>query len=156
MPKIIPGLGERLRFVRAQKGFTQVYVGEHFLKDAWAICRYETGLSTPSAAALRDLCVFYEISADWLIFGGEDRGTVVPHNLKIQDNIKNKLPPGKIKIRSLARLLKVDRATLNSALLGKNAYLETIIKLSHGLNTSCDYLLFGSEEYIKRYPPWRK
>lgn len=67
----LPGLANRLRALREQRGLTQADVGRQMGKDIHDPGRrlrmYETELRSPSAALLIDLALFYGVSTDYLL-----------------------------------------------------------------------------------------
>jgi len=64
---------EQLAELRRQRGLTQRALAERIGVHANQLSRYESGLSEPSMNVLRKLAVALSVSADTLVFGGEDR-----------------------------------------------------------------------------------
>ena len=63
--------GERLKALRQDKGVTQKQLAEQISCAQSAIVYWETNRQEPTISALKKLCVFFEVSADYLL-GLED------------------------------------------------------------------------------------
>ena len=60
-------LSVRLKEQRLEKGYTLKYVSEQLNVTVRSICRYESGEREPSIEMLKNLCDFYDVTADYLI-----------------------------------------------------------------------------------------
>lgn len=63
---------ERLKQLRHEKGLTQKQVANAIGVVPTAITNYESGIREPSIAVLKKLCLFYDVSADYLIGLSDD------------------------------------------------------------------------------------
>lgn len=68
---IMETLGERLRELRTDKGLTQKELGEKIGYAQSTIVYWENNENEPTATAIKKLCRFFGVSADFLI-GLED------------------------------------------------------------------------------------
>lgn len=71
------GFPEELSKLRRDRGLTQRALAERSGVQVAMLSNYESGVSEPTLGALRKLAVALSVSADDLVFGGEDR---VPTN----------------------------------------------------------------------------
>jgi transcriptional regulator with XRE-family HTH domain len=67
------GFPEQLAELRRERGLTQAALAERIGVRANQISRYESGQSEPTLGVLRQLAIALSVSADALVFGGEDR-----------------------------------------------------------------------------------
>ena len=74
-------LGERIREVRKERGWSQAELGEKVGTDSQHISRYENGRITPSVDALVRLAAALDVSADYLLLDGVPRKVLDGHNL---------------------------------------------------------------------------
>jgi transcriptional regulator with XRE-family HTH domain len=65
-------LNQRLKELRNEKNFTLKFVAEQLNVTIRTICRYEDGSREPSISMLKNLCDFYDVSADYLIGRTDD------------------------------------------------------------------------------------
>lgn len=61
-------LGEKIRKLRSEKGFSQGFLGTKSGVNAKLLSKYENGRITPTAETLRKIAEALEVSADYLIF----------------------------------------------------------------------------------------
>ncbi len=64
---------EQLAELRRQRGLTQAVLAHRVGVTTNQISRYESGVSEPTLGVLRKLAIALSVSADALVFGGEDR-----------------------------------------------------------------------------------
>lgn len=62
-------VAQRLREARRQAGLTQADVARDFQISRQAVSLWENGRVMPCLLDLRELCVLYEVSSDYLLFG---------------------------------------------------------------------------------------
>jgi len=74
-------LGERIRELRKEKGWSQAELGELVGTDSQHISRYETGRITPSVDALVRLAAALDVSTDYLVKEGVPRKVLDGHAL---------------------------------------------------------------------------
>lgn len=60
-------IAERLGDIRSGKGKTQTEVATQIGVNRTSIGHYEDAKSSPSVSVLKDLCEYYEVSADYLL-----------------------------------------------------------------------------------------
>ena len=60
-------VADRLKQLRNERGLTQKQVAEAVGLTKNALGNYEAGIREPSIAILRQLCLFFDVSADYLI-----------------------------------------------------------------------------------------
>lgn len=60
-------MGERLRYLRTEKGLTLKEVSAALGVNLMTYAHYEHGDREPSIEMLKALCDFYDVSADYLI-----------------------------------------------------------------------------------------
>ena len=74
-------LGERIRELRKEAGWSQAELGKRIGTDSQYVSRYETGRITPSADALVRLADVLELSTDYLVRDGAPRQVLEGHDL---------------------------------------------------------------------------
>lgn len=65
-------LGDKLTFLRKQKGLSQLDVSEKLDVSRQAVSRWESGASKPSVENLQSLCQLYDVTIDNLLNEGEE------------------------------------------------------------------------------------
>jgi len=63
----MPTLGERIRKIRREKDWSQTELAERAYIHRKMVCRYETGVSTPSAESLRKIAAALGVTTDFLL-----------------------------------------------------------------------------------------
>ncbi len=58
---------EKIRYLREEKNLTQTQLGEKLNMHQMKISRMETGSAEPSLNDIRELCSFFNVSADYLL-----------------------------------------------------------------------------------------
>ena len=58
---------EKLRCLREERNLTQTELGNQLNMHQMKISRMETGYAEPSLGDIRALCLFFEVSADYLL-----------------------------------------------------------------------------------------
>ena len=58
---------EKIKELRIQKGFTQQYVAEFLKIDRSNYSKYELGKLEVNLEILKQLCILYDVSADYLL-----------------------------------------------------------------------------------------
>lgn len=58
---------ERLKELRKEKGLTQKELAQRILQSPTAIVYWEQNKHEPSASALKKICKFFDVSADYLL-----------------------------------------------------------------------------------------
>lgn len=66
-------IGERIRQLRKEHGWSQAELGQKIGTDAGRISRYEGGRITPSLDAAIRLAQVFDVSVDHLVIGGAPR-----------------------------------------------------------------------------------
>jgi transcriptional regulator with XRE-family HTH domain len=66
-------LGDRIREVRKEAGWSQAELGERIGTDPGRVSRYESGRITPSAGAVVRLAEVLDVSLDYLLIEGVPR-----------------------------------------------------------------------------------
>jgi len=79
--EVAMALGERIRELRKEKGWSQAELGELVGTDSQHISRYETGRITPSVDALVRLAAALDVSTDYLVKEGVPRKVLDGHAL---------------------------------------------------------------------------
>ncbi len=74
-------LGERIRELRKERGWSQAELGKRIGSDSQYVSRYETGRITPSVDALVRLADVLEVSTDYLVRDGAPRRALEGHDL---------------------------------------------------------------------------
>lgn len=59
--------GERLKDLRIEKGLTQQQLAQQIGNAQSAIVYWETNKQEPSISVLKKLCLFFDVSADYLL-----------------------------------------------------------------------------------------
>jgi transcriptional regulator with XRE-family HTH domain len=81
-------LGDRVRLLRKEHGWSQGDLGTRIGTDAGRISRYEAGKITPSLEALVRLADVLEVSVDYLVREDAPRRSLEGHNLgKLGDRL---------------------------------------------------------------------
>lgn len=65
--------GERIKFLRLQRGMTQANLATVLGVTKTMISAYETGTRKPSNDNLMEIALFFDVSMDWLFGHTEDR-----------------------------------------------------------------------------------
>lgn len=65
------GFGEKIKSLRIEKGLTQKELGDLIDQSQSAVYYWEANKQEPTISALKKLCAFFEVTADYLI-GLED------------------------------------------------------------------------------------
>lgn len=69
---IIMKLGEKLQYLRKEKGLTQQDLAKE-LNIGWStVANYEKNHRTPDLDTLKNICLYFNVSADYFIFDKED------------------------------------------------------------------------------------
>jgi transcriptional regulator with XRE-family HTH domain len=66
-------LGDRIKTLRTEHGWSQAELGERVNTDSQRISRYENGRITPSLDALIRLAEALDVSCDYLLIDGAPR-----------------------------------------------------------------------------------
>lgn len=69
----VVGFPEELAKLRRERGLTQKALAERSGVQVAMLSNYESGLSEPTLGVIRKLSIALSVSADALVFGGEDR-----------------------------------------------------------------------------------
>ncbi len=65
------GFGEKIKELRQEKGLTQKQLAQIIENAQSAIVYWETNKQEPTISALKKLCIFFDVTADYLL-GIED------------------------------------------------------------------------------------
>ncbi len=60
-------IGQQIKYLRKQSGFTQVQLAKKLNKSKSAVCRYESGAKVPSLDTLIDISTLFNVSLDYLV-----------------------------------------------------------------------------------------
>ena len=60
-------MNERLRQLRMERGLSQKQVSDALGMTLGAYAHYEQGVREPSISVLKQLCIFFEVTSDYLI-----------------------------------------------------------------------------------------
>ena len=66
-PGDIPGFTERLNAVKAAKGVTDLDIALVCDRDRKAVVHWRNGQTVPDAVSVRQMCLLFGVSADWLL-----------------------------------------------------------------------------------------
>lgn len=58
---------EKIRYLREEKNLNQTQLGKLLNMNQMKISRMETAAAEPSLSDIRALCMFYDVSADYLL-----------------------------------------------------------------------------------------
>lgn len=96
-------LGDKLTFLRKQKGLSQLEVSEKLDVSRQAVSRWESGTSKPSVENLQSLCQLYDVTIDKLLNESEEGShTISKQELNLDSDVdhyvkmKRKLPLGRL------------------------------------------------------------
>lgn len=64
-------IGKRLKYAREKKGLQQKFVAQKLGVVSATLSRIEAGLHEPDSEKIKLLCELYEVSPQWVLFGGE-------------------------------------------------------------------------------------
>jgi transcriptional regulator with XRE-family HTH domain len=101
-------LGERIREIRKERGWSQAQLGKLIGTDSQYVSRYENGRISPSVDALVRLAAALEVSTDYLLLEGVPRKVLDGHNL-------GKLGP---RLGDLAELSESDQQLVSEVIDG--------------------------------------
>lgn len=65
-------LGEKIRYLRTKKKISQKKLGEMLELHENHLARYEKNQSVPNATTLKNLCEFFHVSSDYLLFDKDE------------------------------------------------------------------------------------
>lgn len=68
-------MGERIMTLRKQKGLSQEALGERLGVSRQAVSKWETGQTTPDVEMITAMSEFFQVAADYLLFGGDSDNT---------------------------------------------------------------------------------
>lgn len=60
-------IAQNLKMARKAKDMSQAKTAEHMQTTREQISKYETGVNDLTAQRLRELCLLYGVSADWIL-----------------------------------------------------------------------------------------
>lgn len=81
--EVAMALGERIRQLRKERGWSQAELGSKVGTDSQRISRYENGRITPSVEALVRLADALEVSVDYLVREGSPRKALLGPELGV-------------------------------------------------------------------------
>lgn len=70
-------LNERIIQARKQAGLTQEQLGEKLGVSRQAVSKWESGQANPDVSYVMEMCRIFNVSADWLLFGTEQKASTV-------------------------------------------------------------------------------
>lgn len=139
-------LGERIRELRKENGYTQADLGKRLGVIKQTISSWENNVSSPSNETLSDIATFFGVSIDYLLGNQpprtDDKGLYFFSFFDCWDDCVKR-------IRSLlkeAQLLEEDFCKELDINLKGEIVISDLVKISKRLNVSIDYLL-GNSEY---------
>ena len=80
-------LGDRIKTLRTENGWSQAHLGEHIGTDSQRISRYETGKITPSLDALIRIAQALNVTCDHLLLDDAPRHPLTPTDTTIANRI---------------------------------------------------------------------
>lgn len=81
-------IGERIKTLRKQKGFSQAKLAVKVDKTAGAIGQYETGRNLPTIQVLERLAAEFAVSTEWLMTGEEPDEVIKAQTTTERDILK--------------------------------------------------------------------
>lgn len=108
-------LGERLKKLREEKGFTLEYVAGHLNTTKTSIARYEKNDREPKSEIISALADFYNVSTDYLLGRTDERNLLTE---------KSKLDEGITTIN--AKKINVDEDLPDEAIDKINEYIKMV------------------------------
>lgn len=132
-------LGDRLRALREERGFTLKEMGEQSGLSLTYLSEIERGAVLPSLDTTRELARFFKIPISMLVT--DQRPSSLPTKLQYIRKIKG------LSQKELANQAGVSPGLVAQLELGKvNASLKTVGKLAEALSVSMCYLIMDQEE----------
>lgn len=80
-------LGERLRSARENLNFSQTYVAKELGLNNKLLSNYERNINSPDPDILKQLCIFYNVSSDFILGIGLVKGDDI-EGLSLSDELK--------------------------------------------------------------------
>ncbi|HZU60726.1 MAG TPA: helix-turn-helix transcriptional regulator [Solirubrobacteraceae bacterium] len=108
------GLGERIRQLRKEVGWSQAELGEKIGTDSQRVSRYENGRITPSLDAIVRVAEAFNVSIDYLLVDGIPRRPLHAAEHNLGDRLSHL---GELSEEDLAALLNVMDAMVAKARL---------------------------------------
>lgn len=92
LDKVLTGdtIGERLINAREEWGYTQQDVENGTGVKRSTLSNYEANRSVPRAKQLNELCKFYVVSPEWILYGTpqEDDSEISPQTIRLMNAVK--------------------------------------------------------------------
>ena len=73
--------GERIKFLRKQRGITQTTLADMLDVTKTMVSAYETGMRRPSYETLMQIALFFDVSMDWMFGHTDDKTGLVMMDL---------------------------------------------------------------------------
>ena len=81
--------GEKLKELRKERGLTQKQLAEFLQNAQSAIVYWESNKQEPTITALKKLCIFFDVSADYFLGLEDESGSKIYNNYGIHNgNVK--------------------------------------------------------------------
>ena len=73
-------IGQKIFELRKQKGYSQEELGERVGVSRQAVSKWESDETFPNADKIKELCIEFQVSADYFLFGAENALEKSPDN----------------------------------------------------------------------------
>lgn len=121
-------IGEKLLNLRKKKNLSQEEVAEKLNVSRQTVSKWETDQSIPDFDKIAPLCELYDVSADYLLTGKENKSDDIEKNSKDLDEIKKKKAQG-ISLSVLIYFLSVIWIMTTIPVFGMNPIISVAIFL---------------------------
>lgn len=94
---------KRIRFLRKENNQTQEEFGNQFNISKQSVSHYETGIREPDLQLLRNICIYFQVSMDWLNGLSNVRNPYLPEGKIVDCKSEINLDPKDIENLNLFR-----------------------------------------------------
>ena len=130
--------GERIKFLRSQRGLTQTALANILGVTKTMISSYESGIRKPSYENLMGIALYFSVSMDWL-FGNANHNEVFSLNLSRYTDAQRNL------ITDIAKIIEQNNS-LNAAKASSLKLKVSEQDIEAAIN-SCDHCPFKKMRY---------
>lgn len=142
---MVKTLGERIKYLRTNKGLTQTELGDKFGVTKTAVSNWEKNFREPNIETIDKLSKIFNVSVGYLINGNQSK-ELSQDQLTLGARIKNLRKQNKLSQEALANLIGVNVQNVYRYEKGiiTDLPISRIDKLAQALNTTTEYLINGN------------
>ncbi len=103
MPADSVAMGQRIRQARLNAGLSQDAVAVHFGIKQQSVGKWETGVTRPSIARVRDLAALFSVTVEYLLGGDSDPLELAAQGSTSLDELRRRDPERWKRLEEMAR-----------------------------------------------------